>query len=92
MSCDACGGEFQHLRGAIVNGKFGQYCQKCIEGVQRIADPGHAQYSRDKDRDDHEVDLIQPWDSKGTPNREFIRHYPEESKDMFTQEELEQHG
>ncbi len=58
----------------------------------RQANPRSAQYARDRDRDAHEIDLLQPWDAKGIPNREFIRNYPDEAKDNFTEEELNQYG
>lgn len=92
MICDGCHNDNRALRSAVVNGRFGQYCATCIDGVKRIHHVGSAQYSRDRDRDDHAVDLLQPWDHRGKPNTEFIRHYPDEAKDMFTQDELEQNG
>lgn len=92
MICDGCKLDKPQLRGAIVKGKFGQYCSACLDGAKRMPSTGSAQYSRDRDRSDHEVDLLQPWDVRGSPNTEFIRRYPDEAKDMFTQEELEQYG
>lgn len=92
MTCDSCHLEKKHLIGAIIKGKYGQYCQACIDGVKRHATGSSAQYQRDRERDAHQADMLQPWDAKGKPNTEFIRHYPDESKDMFTQEELEQNG
>lgn len=92
MICDSCLQDKKHLVGAVVEGKFGQYCYDCIDNIKRPAHVGSAQYQRDRDRDAHEMDLLQPWDAKGNPNTEFIRRFPEESKDMFSQKELEQFG
>lgn len=36
-------------------------------------------YSRDRQREDHRYDLIQPY-KDGKPNPEFIEQYPEEAK------------
>lgn len=91
MRCHKCH-KSRMIKGAIVSGKFGQYCAACLSGVTRQADPRSAQYSRDRDREAHEVDMLQPWDSRGNPSTEFIRHYPDEAKDTFTQGELEAFG
>lgn len=92
MTCDVCRVDYSLLRGAIVRGKYGQYCSPCIQGIKRPPNSGAAKYARDRDHDAHEFDLIQPWDIKGNPNREFISNYPTEAHDMFTKEELEQYG
>lgn len=89
--CIGCGSR-KNTKGAMINGKFGQYCLVCIEGVKRLHHAGAAQYSRDRDREAHAVDLLQPWDARGNPSTEFIRHYPDEANDIFSKEELEQHG
>ena len=80
------------MTAAIVDGKFGQFCSDCLDGAKRQHHVGSAAHARQVDRDAHQLDMLQPWDAKGTPNREFIRNYPEESKEMFTQEELAEHG
>jgi len=90
-TCDGCTQE-RETTGAIIKGKYGQYCRDCRTLAQRSSSTGFAQWSRDRDREDNAKDLIQPWDRNGVPNREFIRNYPEESKEMFTKEELENHG
>jgi hypothetical protein len=92
MICNGCGNEHNVLRGAIIEGTFGQFCGACIARVTRMASPGHAAYSRAADRADHAADLIQPWDVKGRPSRDFITNYPDEAKDMFTPEELAEYG
>lgn len=92
MTCNQCTLEFQHLRGAVVSGKYGQYCAPCLRSLTRQANPRSAQYARDRDREAHEKDLIQPWDANGRPSREFIRNYPEEAKLNFSEEELAKYG
>lgn len=92
MTCDDCKREYQNLYGAIVEGKYGQYCKNCITAGKRMHHPGSAQYSRDRDREDNAKDLLQPWDARGKPNTEFIRNYKEEAEEIFTQEELEANG
>lgn len=89
--CDGCR-QNKPTVSAIIDGKFGQYCMDCRNRVTRQAAPGSAQYSRQRDRDAHEADLVQPWDAKGNPNKEFIRLYPEEAKLNFTEEEIEKYN
>lgn len=40
----------------------------------------YRQHSRDRQREDHRADLLQPYLRDGSPNPEFISVYPEESK------------
>lgn len=89
--CDGCH-KNRITKSAIINGVFGEYCSLCIERSQRSHNPRSAQYARDRDREAHEVDLLQPWDANGNPSREFIRNYPEEAHTNFTEEELEKYG
>lgn len=91
MKCDYCDKE-DETTGAIIEGKFGQYCRDCRTKLRRSVSPGYASYSRARDREDNAKDLIQPWDKNGNPNTEFIRNYPDESKEMFTEKELNNYG
>jgi hypothetical protein len=52
---------------------------------------GAAQYSRDQDRADHQRDVIQPWANE-KPNPAFIREYPDQAKEYFTDEQLAQYS
>lgn len=90
-NCDNCHRKLP-TQSAVINGKFGEYCNDCISGVQRSHNPRSAQYARDRDWEAHEADMLQPWDANGKPSREFIRNYPEEAHVNFTQEELEKYG
>jgi len=51
---------------------------------------GYANYSRDRDREDNARDLLQPRDRLGKPNKEFIKEYPQQSKEIFTKKELKE--
>lgn len=92
MMCDGCHNDNLATTGAIINGKYGQYCLNCRSNNNRQASAGSAQHSRDRDREINKRDLLQPWDGKGNPSKDFIREYPEEAHDMFSQEQLEQFG
>lgn len=73
----------------VFGGKFGDYCQECVRNAGRSAAGQSAQWHRDRDHEDHRRDLIQPKDGKtGKINPEFVRNYPEESKEMFTQDDI----
>lgn len=64
----------------------------CINQDSRKASAYSAQWHRDRDYEDHRRDVIQPKDAKGNINPEFIREYPEESKEIFTKEQIEKFG
>lgn len=91
MICDRCGNDAKDMRGAIIQGLYGQYCIVCTGEQERSASAQSASYDRDRDRETHAKDLLQPW-VNGEPSREFIRNYPESAQDMYTKEELENYG
>lgn len=92
MICSGCAKEVSRVTTAVINGNFGVYCPNCIQGDKRHTSPGHAQYSRDRDREDNAGDLLQPRNHAGQPNREFIKQYPQESKELFSEKELKDNG
>lgn len=85
--CDI-GHDAPEVKTAIVGGKFGQYCPTHIRQSGRGASPQYAQVYRDQDRTEFARDMLQPWDGNGNINAEFVREYPEESAELFTQEEI----
>lgn len=53
-----------------------------VDGDTTI-DPASSQYrawDHDRQRAEHQYELLQPWDRNGKPNAKFIEAYPEESK------------
>ena len=91
MKCDGCS-KLADTTGAIIEGKYGQYCRACRSNIQRPSLAMNAQHYRDKDRADNERDLLQPWDGRGKPNKDFIQNFPEEAHDIFSPEELAEFG
>ena len=80
-----CGAVAVHS--GIVDGLFGKYCTKHFD-IRRPESAQHAQYKRDRDREHHEEDVIQPW-KDGKPNAEFLEQYEEYAKETFTPEQIE---
>jgi hypothetical protein len=88
MSCDFCLADTE-TTGAILNGTYGQACRQCRTKAKRISSGLNAQWLRDRDREDNQRDLLQPW-INGKINVEFARNYPEQAKEMYTKEELKE--
>lgn len=86
--CSRCQ-QVRPLKSAILNNQFGSYCVDCIRQAGRQMSVNSVQHNRDRDREDHARDLIQPRDANGYPSAEFIKEYPEEAKKLFSEEELE---
>lgn len=91
MKCENCH-KRPATRGALLDGKFGRYCNPCIGEKARQHSPLSAQWHRDRDIEDARRDMLQPRDHRGHPNPEFIRNYPEESKEIFTEDEIQKSG
>lgn len=68
--------------GILIDGKY--YPNKTAAGVNRRS-PALANqndvYRRTSEYQKFDRELVQPYLPDGTPNPEFIKHYPEESKD-----------
>lgn len=88
--CNICGRK-DPTTSAIVKGRWGVYCPECMSLEKRQNSPAKASYDRDRDRENHRKDMLQPWLPNGKPNTEFIRAYPERS-DNFTEEELKEYS
>jgi hypothetical protein len=81
---------------AIVDRTFGVLpCQKCQDDDAQFQAPVAPEfYNLSKSsriqaqRDSHGADILQPWDAKGKPNRDFLKKYPDRAKDYFKDKEL----
>jgi len=89
MICTNCKEDHENLKSAAFDGKFGHYCSVCLDDNYRLASPGSAAYSRARDKEDFRKDILQPR-INGKINKEFVDAYPEESGEMFTEDELKE--
>ena len=71
---------------AVLRAKFGNYCQACIQLSDRSKSAGSAQYDRDRDRESHLGDTVQPW-INGKPNKDFAYLYPDKIDDYYSEQE-----
>lgn len=63
--------------------RSGWYCRKYFK-------PSHTEWTTDSIKEQRKVfkkDLLQPFRG-GEPNKEFIKEYPNESKNYFSKEEI----
>lgn len=85
--CVFCNQERKVLKTAVIAGKFGSYCELCLDDDTRLASGSSAAYNRARDKEDYRKDILQPT-INGKINKEFVDAYPEESRKMFTEEQL----
>lgn len=89
MKCDICNSE-KDVSGAIIDGKYQKVCIGCQAAQERKQTAGAAEYERERQREDHRRDMLQPFEN-GRPNKEFIAEYPEESKNFFNDKQIEEY-
>ncbi len=62
-------------------------CDRCKLANATVSS-GHANWSRTIDIEDHEADVMQPYNADGTINTRFARLYPKQAKALFTPDDL----
>lgn len=73
----------------VVNGTYYKHvCSACLTKKNRVSS-GHARWSRTIDTEDHQADLMQPFNADGTLNVDFARMYPTQAEAIFTPEQLD---
>lgn len=65
--------------GAIIDGIYYKDSGMPVDATQSTM---YKQYSHEKQRQEHGIDLIQPF-VNGKPNEEFRIHYPEQAEEYF---------
>lgn len=67
--------------GLLVNGKYYKDPSKAPAQAQAVVGSQLQSYSLESQAKKHDMDLIQPYLSDGSPNPEFIKYYPYESEE-----------
>jgi len=60
----------------VLNGVY----HKDGQPPKREQHDGYREWHRDRQRDDHRKDMVQPYSRDGKPSEEFMHAYPEQSK------------
>lgn len=75
--------EMKKSTGVIINGVYMKDWKP--KDIQKLVDARAVtdkQYQQDKQRQEHAIDLIQPW-VNGKPNQEFRDQFPEEAEKYY---------
>lgn len=89
MRCEVCKLKQETKSSIIGDIYYKRICAGCYNRLMETHSPssGQAAYNRDRDFEDHEADIRQPY-SHGHADKDFIRLYPETAKKMFTEDEI----
>jgi hypothetical protein len=88
--CEVCR-KRRPTKGSIV-GEFyyKDICDPCYSNLMVMETPssGQASYNRGRETEEHEADIIQPYNGDGSPSTDFIRLYPDQARTMFSDEDM----
>jgi hypothetical protein len=73
----------------VANGVYTTGCYTCIERKQS-AEFAH-KFNRDRMKENHRKDLLQRWNGD-KPNPDYLRAYPEKSREYFTEDEIRKYS
>ncbi len=82
--CEHC--TLPATKSAVISGKYyGRLCVVHYNLLIRAHSPstGHAEYNRQRDFEDHQSDVVQPYDKDGHPHPDFIHLYPDKAREMW---------
>lgn len=73
---------------AILKGiYYSKLCRICLAGGH-VVSSGQASYNRARDLEEHEADVIQPYEG-GLPSARFIHLYPERARQLFSDDQID---
>lgn len=86
MNCSNCNKDNPPYKAVVISNKFlKRACVNCR--AETVRPHNDAEFSRARGRDDHARDIIQPF-IDGKPNPDFAHAYPQQAKEMFSEEEM----
>jgi hypothetical protein len=72
--------------GILINGKYYKDKKDAPIQAQAVVGSQLQSYNLESQANKHDMDLIQPWQSDGSPNPDFIKYYPKEGKEYGMEE------
>lgn len=90
MICDICHTNPATGSAIVASNYYPHICKPCkAQLLNPTVSSGQAMYNRGRDAEEHESYMVQPWEN-GKASAEFIHLYPDQSKKMFTDDEINQ--
>ena len=72
--------------GVLINGKYYKDPSLAPHSPQAVVGSQVERYNLESQAVKHDMDLIQPYLSDGSPNPDFIKYYPKEAKEYGMEE------
>lgn len=69
------------MPGILINGKYYKNPEDAPSSTKAVVGSQLQSYNLESQAKKHDMDLIQPYLSDGSPNPEFIKYYPAEAKE-----------
>lgn len=86
--CQICKLYPSEKAGIIKDTYYKNVCQTCINMSFSVSS-GQASYDRARQTEEHEADTRQPY-SDGKPDPKFIHLYPERSRELWSEDQINQ--
>lgn len=89
-SCSICHEHDGSVSGVIKGEYIDGVCRQCFDALlaDQSVSSGWADYMRNRDFEDKQADIVQPYSKDGTPNQDFIKLYPTKAAEMFSEKDL----
>jgi hypothetical protein len=87
MYCEICKKRKASFSAIVGDVYYKDICTTCKLQHNKVS-TGHADWNRTIDLQDHEHEILQPYNADGTINTKFARLYPKQAKALFTDVEL----
>lgn len=89
--CPVCKQPTDILRSSIKDGKYlSDRCENCLNSYKGFSDYAR-KFERDNQRRKFAKDIIQKWEGTN-PNPDYIKAYPEQSKKLWGDSVVRDHG
>lgn len=85
--CEICHDNVGTFSAIIDEIYYKNLCLKCKSKNIKISS-GHARWARSVDLEDHEADIMQPFNADGSINTRFAKLYPKQAAELFDQQQL----
>lgn len=88
MKCIKCRSRPGEVSAIVNDVYYANLCSVCLKSGQAVSS-GQASYNRARDLEEHEAEIMQPYEG-GLPSPRFIHLYPERSRELWSEDQINQ--